>query len=124
MTRTNILYWVFTTLFCAMMLFSGITQFIAAKDAIYVMDVLKLPAYLLPFLGIAKFAGVISLVIPLYAKIKEWAYAGFAFDLVGATYCMIAVGGAIEQWGFMIIPIGFCMLSYIYYKRKIAQAHR
>jgi hypothetical protein len=120
MKTTGILFWIFTGLFCAMMLFSSGSQITSAGSAVAVMQILDLPAYLLPFLGIAKLLGVIGLLIPKYPGLKEWVYAGFIFDLVGATYCMIAVGGTLDTWGFMIVPIAFCVLSYIYYHKKRA----
>jgi DoxX-like family len=120
MKTTRILFWIFTGLFCAMMLFSSGSEIASGKDAIAVMGVLHLPAYLLPFLGIAKVLGVIGLLIPNYPRLKEWAYAGFIFDLLGATYCMVAIGGTIDKWGFMVIPLGLCVLSYIYYHKKAA----
>jgi uncharacterized membrane protein YphA (DoxX/SURF4 family) len=120
MKTTRILFWIFTGLFCAMMLVSSGTQIASDKNAVALMGILHLPAYLLPFLAIAKLLGVIGLLIPKYPKLKEWVYAGFIFDLLGATYCMIAVGGTVDKWVFMVVPIGFCVLSYIYYHKKMA----
>jgi hypothetical protein len=105
MKTTGILFWIFTGLFCAMMLLSSGSQITYAKSAVAVMRILDLPAYLLPFLGIAKLLGVIGLLIPKYPKLKEWAFAGFIFDLLGATYCMVAVGGTVDKWGFMVVPL-------------------
>jgi hypothetical protein len=34
------------------------------------------PAYLVPFVGVAKMLGIIVILIPGYPKIKEWVYAG------------------------------------------------
>jgi hypothetical protein len=119
MKTTRILFWIFTGLFCAMMLLSSGSQITSAKSAVAVMRILDLPAYLLPFLGIAKLLGVIGLLIPKYPNLKEWVYAGFIFDLLGATYCMVAVGGTVDKWVFMVIPLTFCILSYIYYHRKM-----
>jgi len=41
------------------------------------------------------------------------------FDFIAATYCMIAVGGTIDKWGFMILPILLCGLSYYFYNRLL-----
>ena len=43
-----------------------------------------MPAYLISFLSIAKILGVIAILIPGFPRIKEWAYAGLMFDLIGA----------------------------------------
>lgn len=87
------------------------------------MNILHMPLYLLPFLGIAKLLAVIAILIPDYPKIKEWAYAGLLFDFIGATYSMIAVGGTIDKWGFMIVPILLCGLSY-YFRDKISRTEK
>ena len=63
------------------------------------------PVYFIPFIGVAKVLGVIALLVPGYPKIREWAYAGLFFDLIGATYSIIASGGNAGQYGFMITPI-------------------
>lgn len=112
-----IFYWIVTALFCLMMTGSAVSQVFSSKDALSVMDALRLPAYLLPFLGTAKILGVIALLIPGRHLWKEWAYAGFLFDLAGATFCMIAVGGAFAQWGFMLVPISVLGWSYICFRR-------
>ena len=83
------------------------------------MTILQMPMYLLPLLGISKLLAIAAIVISGFPKIKEWAYAGVMFDFIAATYCMIAVGGTIDKWGFMILPILLCGLSYYFYNRLL-----
>lgn len=122
MKKTKVLYWVFTGLFAAFMLMSAIPDIFSiqiAKDGFAKMD---MPLYLLPFLGIAKALGVVAIVVPGYPRIKEWAYAGLIFDLIGATYAIVSSGQAVNEDGgviFMIIPITLAILSYIYYHKKL-----
>lgn len=118
MKKAKTLYWIFTGLFVAFMLLTSVSQTISAKSSEEVMNILQMPLYLLPFLGVAKLLAVIAILIPGYPKIKEWAYAGLIFDFIGATYSMIAVGGTIDKWGFMFVPILLCGLSY-YFHAKI-----
>ncbi len=122
MKNVKILYWIFTFLFIAFTLLTSISQVISAKSSVEVMNILKFPLYILPFLGLAKFFGVIAIVLPYFPKIKEWAYAGIMFDYLGATYAMIAAGGRIDKWGFMIIPILLWCLSY-FYNTKLSKIH-
>jgi hypothetical protein len=56
------------------------------------------PLYLIPFIGIAKVLGVIAILIPGFPKLKEWAYAGLFFDLIGATYSICASGEEVQTW--------------------------
>lgn len=121
MKRIKTTYWVVTGLFLAFMLFSSIPEVLRTRQDIEFMGSLGYPSYLSPFLGIAKILGIIALLIPGYYLVKEWAYAGFAFDLLGATYSGIAVGGFMFQQLFMVLPIGFLVLSYVLYRKKTRQ---
>ena len=82
MKKTNILYWTFTGLFALIMLSSGIPNLMATKEWIDLFAGLGYPNYLLPFLGAAKVAGAIVILAPGLPRLKEWAYAGFFFDLI------------------------------------------
>ena len=114
MNRLKKLYWIFTGLFIAFTVTTAVSQIIYAKNSVEIMNVLQFPLYMLTFLGIAKIAGLMAILIPGFQKIKEWAYAGFMFDYLGATYAMVAVGGTFDKWGFMIVPIVLCGLSYYF----------
>ncbi len=112
--RVKLIYWIVTSLLAAFTLLTSISQVASSQNSVEIMNVLRLPTYLLPFLGIAKLLGLTAILIPGFTKLKEWAYAGFIFDYLGATYAMIAVGGTIDKWGFMFLPILLCTLSYFY----------
>ncbi len=118
MKKTKIIYWIFTSLFAFMMLGSAIPDIFSVQMAAEGFKSIQLPAYLLPFLGIAKLLGVIAILVPGYPRIKEWAYAGLVFDLIGASYCILSTnppGGSVL---FMILPLGLAAGSYIYYHKK------
>ena len=119
MKKTKIIYWIITGLFSAFMLFSAIPDILIVPDAITFMNHLGYPNYIIPFLGVAKLLGVIAILIPGFPRIKEWAYAGLFFDLIGATYSAIANDGLLPQVSFMLLPITFLFLSYFLYHRKI-----
>lgn len=117
MKTTKILYWVFTVLFALMMLVSALPDIVSTGSAVEMFNHLSLPAYLLPFLGVAKALGVIAILIPGYPRIKEWAFAGLFFDLVGATYCMSMSGEPAASYAFMALPIALGILAYVYYRK-------
>lgn len=119
MKKTNILYWIFTGVISAFMLFSSMPDILATKEAVTFMTQLGYPVYFIPFIGWAKVLGVIAILIPGFPKIKEWAYAGLFFDLIGATYSIIAVYGISPSIIFMLATMGVLALSYIFYHRKI-----
>jgi uncharacterized membrane protein YphA (DoxX/SURF4 family) len=117
MKKTKIYYWIITGLFSAFMLFSAIPDILVLPEAVKFITDLGYPAYIIPFLGIAKLLGVIAILIPGFPKIKEWAYAGLFFDLIGATYSAIAKGSFDLPILTMILPVAFLFISrYLWHK--------
>jgi hypothetical protein len=120
MKKTKILYWVFTGPIAAFMLFSGIQNAMVTKASVDLLStMLHYPVYIIAFLGVAKILGVIGILIPGYPRIKEWAYAGLCFDLIGALYSGISIGEPFSGWVFMLLFIAVLMLSYVFYHKKI-----
>ena len=118
MKMTKILFWVCTGLFSAFMLTSAIPNIMVTKEWEAIFVQLGYPHYLISFIGWAKLLGVIVILIPGFARLKEWAYAGFFFDLVGATYSALAVSGFVPQMLIMLIPFGLGTLSYLYHRKN------
>lgn len=118
MTITKITYWVCTILLCLVMAGSGINALLqSAKAQEMMVGHLHYPTYFSAFISIAKILGAIAILTPGFPKLKEWAYAGFTFDLIGATYSAIAVGDPASQWGFMAIFFALLIGSYISYHK-------
>ena len=117
----NILYWVSTILFAALMLFSAYGSIIVNEDAKKLIhDYLGFPVYFIPFTGYAKLFGSITILIPGLKTIKEWAYAGLFFDLAGAVYSGAAAAKAFDPMMlFMLIWFVPGILSYIFWKKKM-----
>ena len=94
------LYWIVTGLMAAFMLMASIPDILRIPQAVEVFTHLGYPTYLLPFLGIAKTLAVIAILAPGVVWLKEWAYAGLIFDLIGAFYSHLAVGDPVSAWAF------------------------
>ena len=77
------------------------------------------PTYFILFTGVAKVLGIIAILIPGFPRIKEWAYAGLMFDLIGAIYSVTSVNQ--EGWQFILIPLTLGILSYYFYHRRLAR---
>jgi len=121
MKKTNLLYWIFTGLFAFMMLGSALPDIVSADVAVEGMHgQLGYPLYFIPFIGVAKTLGVIAILVPGYPRVKEWAYAGLFFDLIGATYSIIATSGTPIHRGFMALPLLLGTLSYVYYHKRLS----
>lgn len=120
MKKINIIYWIFTGLLLALMLSSVIGTFAdPAGSKAMVTDHLGYPKYFGELLAVAKALGIIALLIPGYPTIKEWAYAGFAFDLIFACCSFIAVGDPVKNWAPFIIFFAIFIVSYIYFHKKL-----
>ena len=74
---------------------------------------------MLPFIGVAKLLGSVGLLIPGFPRLKEWAYAGLFFDLTGAVYAALSVGGWNPQMLVMLVPYGLGAVSYIFHHRRL-----
>jgi len=118
---TNLLYWIFTILFAGLMIFSAIPNALnTAESKQFMHDQLGYPVYIIPFIGLAKLLGSITILIPGLKKIKEWAYAGLFFDLAGAVYSGIAVAGGVDPMMLtMLIWIVPGILSYVFWNKKL-----
>ncbi|HTE29141.1 MAG TPA: DoxX family protein [Chryseolinea sp.] len=121
MKRTKILYWIFTILFAGLMVFSAVSGVQPSEASIKMLhDGLGYPIYFIQYISIAKIVGALVILIPGLKTIKEWAYAGLFFDLIGATYSGIASGGKFDPMIlFMLIWFVPGILSYVYWKKTI-----
>jgi hypothetical protein len=119
MKKTKTLYWIFTGLFAFLMLGSAIPNIISDPVSVEGFRKMNMPAYLLPFLGVAKALGVVAILVPGYPRLKEWAYAGLVFDLAGAAWAIIASGQPATSWMFMPVPFALAAGSYIFYHKKM-----
>jgi hypothetical protein len=112
MNTTRTLYWLITGLLAAFMLLASVPDVLRTAEATDIFRHLGYPQYLLPFLGTAKILGVLAVIVPAGGRLREWAYAGIAFDLIGAWYSHLSVGDGPSFW---ILPlIGFVLLTGSY----------
>lgn len=101
MTKTTkITYWVSTVWLALGMASTGLVQLIGIPEELEKMAHLGYPVYFIKLLGIWKLLGVIAILIPGFALLKEWAYAGFFFAMSGAIVSHIAINdAAMENFG-------------------------
>jgi hypothetical protein len=112
----SILYWTMTILI-AFFIGSGgaaqVAQYVGNPHGI--VPVLGYPMYFFAILGFWKVTGAISILVPGFPRLKEWAYAGIFFDLTGAAASCAAAGGY-GAYGFHVIaPLilaGFTVASW------------
>jgi hypothetical protein len=119
MKRGRRLYWIVTGLMAAFMLMASIPDILRIPQAVDLFRHLGYPSYLLPFLGTAKTLGVIAIVAPGVFWLKEWAYAGLVFDLIGAIYSHLAVGDPPSAWAFPVVGLLLVTGSYLVYRKQL-----
>lgn len=113
MKLKKISFWSTTTLLA---LFEGLlpaltfrTEF--AKEGI---RHLEYPEYFGYALVVFKVLGILAIVTPqIPRRIKEWAYAGFAFDFLFATISHGVIDGLSMETFFPIIVLGILIVSYV-----------
>jgi uncharacterized membrane protein len=88
--RNLAIYWTTTGLMSVGMLGSGLAQIAHAKEMIDLVVPLGYPLYILYIIGVWKILGVITILVPGFKILKEWAYAGFFFVMTGALISHLA----------------------------------
>ena len=112
----SILYWTVTALFCLQMGFTAYAQ-LRLPQVAAAFTHLGFPAYFRVELSSAKLLGVVLLLAPVPPRLKEWAYAGFAFDLASALIAHLAVGDGPEAWAWAAATAVLWGLSYFFWRR-------
>jgi hypothetical protein len=92
MKTKQVIYWISTILVCAMMAMVAFAYLTNQPKMAEAFSSLGYPPYFQDILGVAKLLGVIALLAPGFALLKEWAYAGFTFTFIGAFISHLAVG--------------------------------
>jgi hypothetical protein len=112
----TIAFWSVTALFCLQMSFTAYAQLRLPQVAESFAH-LGFPAYFRVELSWAKLLGVLLLLAPVPARLKEWAYAGFAINLGSALIAHLAVGDGVQAWGWAAGTSVLWALSYVSWRR-------
>lgn len=114
MKRDRIIYWASTGLVALLFAFSSFMYLSKNAELMQSFRQIGYPAYFVTLLGVAKLAGAIALLNPWSDKLKEWAYAGFVFTLIGATWTHIATHTPFMAPLVILVLTG---VSYLFYQR-------
>jgi hypothetical protein len=110
-------YWVSTGLFALQMGFTAYAQLCLPQVA-RVFAHLGFPEYFRVELSLVKMAGLVVLLLPMApARLKEWAYAGFAFVLGSAVVAHLAVGDGANAWSWAVGTFVLEAVSYYFFRR-------
>ncbi len=95
--RNRIIYWIATTWLSLGMVSTAIVQWIQMKEEVDLFNHLGYPLYFMKMLAVFKILGVVTILIPKFPVLKEWAYAGFFFSMMGALLSHMAMGDAAKD---------------------------
>jgi hypothetical protein len=116
---TTVLYWIVTALFCLQMSFTAYAQLHLPQVA-QAFTHFGFPGYFRVELSWAKLLGVMLMLAPVPARLKEWAYAGFAINIASALIAHLAVGDGPDAWSFAAATGVLWGLSYFFWRRREA----
>ncbi|UWY27562.1 DoxX family protein [Flavobacterium sp. TR2] len=117
MKTTKIIFWTTTIL---IFLFEGVMPALTSQTELAKEGIRHLgyPEYFGNALVVFKILGVLALIIPqVPGRIKEWAYAGFAFDFIFASISHFAIDGIGFQGFFPLIVLAILIISYVTYHK-------
>jgi hypothetical protein len=112
----TIAYWFFTALFCLQLGFTAYAQ-LSLPQVAAMFTHLGFPDYFRVELSWAKLLGVVVLLAPVSARLKEWAYAGFAITLASALVAHFALGDGPEVWSWAAATGVLWAISYVLWRR-------
>jgi len=117
MKKDKIIFWSATTI---LFLFQGVMPALTSHTEMAREGIRQLgyPAYFGTMLAIFKVAGAVVLMFPQFPKrLREWAYAGFAFDFISACVSNSVVYGLGSEAVSPLIALLILSVSYVYYHR-------
>lgn len=114
MKRDKIIYWVSTGLVSIGFLLSSIMYLTRNPELMKSFSEIGFPVFFVTILGISKLTGAIALVNPWMPKLREWAYAGFTFTLIGAVWTHVATNTPFIAPLFFMLLLG---ISYFFSNR-------
>ena len=109
-------YWIVTALLCLQMAFTAYAQ-LRLPQVADMFPHLGFPDYFRMELSWAKLLGVVLLLAPVAAWLKEWAYAGFGITLASALVAHFSVGDGPEVWSWAAGTGVLWALSYFFWRR-------
>jgi hypothetical protein len=112
-------YWTATILIAAETLAGGATDLVHGRIMLVtgtpVLDVVTsvgYPAYVLTILGTWKLLGGATLLAPRLPRLKEWAYAGIVFELIGAAASLTVRGSGAGDIATPLLLAGLAITSW------------
>jgi uncharacterized membrane protein YphA (DoxX/SURF4 family) len=105
-------YFLTLGLFALAMLSSGVMNLLQPPRLLESMSHLGYPTYVLVIVGVWKILGALAIAVPGFTRLKEWAYAGFTFELSGAVISHLASGDGPGKAAFPLALLALGLTSW------------
>jgi len=115
--RNKIIYWIATAWLALGMVSTAMVQLFKYKEGqggVESITHLGYPVYFITILGVWKLLGLAAVLIPKFALLKEWAYAGFFFAMSGAIVSHIALGDSVNEMFPALLLLILTILSWYF----------
>lgn len=112
--KNKIIYWVATGWLALGVLSTGLVQLLNVQDEVAVFSRLGYPAYLMTLLGVWKLLGLVALLVPKFPLLKEWAYAGFFFNMSGAVFSHLVSGSPVTDLAGSLLLLILTVVSWYF----------
>lgn len=108
----KIVYWGSTAI-ASLALLASVSYLTGSEQVVSGFAKAGYPQYLRIVLGIAKPVAAIVLLLPGFALLKEWAYAGATFALVMAFISAYLSGDSVRVWSLPLALLVLLAVSYV-----------
>ena len=108
----KIAYWASTAI-ASIALLASVSYLTGSEQVVAGFAKAGYPQYLRIILGIAKPVAAIVLLLPGFALLKEWAYAGATLALVMAFISAYLSGDGVKVWSMPLALLVLLTVSYV-----------
>ena len=113
--KSKIIYWIATVWLALGMTSTGVVQLIRMEEEVErTVEYMGYPTYFLTIIGTWKLLGVVAILIPKFPIIKEWAYAGFFFNMTGALISHMVMSDPITEYFPATLLLVLIIVSYLF----------
>lgn len=113
MKTYRIIFWISTALISAMMLMSAVMYLSHNEEVTSGFTTMGYPLFLINILATAKILGALALLQPWLPRLREWAYAGFTINFIGAIWSHAAIHDSFIK---VFIPLVLLGVSYVMFR--------
>ncbi|OUJ75084.1 DoxX family protein [Hymenobacter crusticola] len=114
-------YWALTILCSLSMLMAGVVEMMRSAEGQEIMRHLGYPVYILTIIGVGKTLGALALIQNAFRTLKEWAYAGFTINMLGAAASRAYAGDSLALILSPFLFLAVLLTSYFLWKKRLAQ---